>query len=348
MRLPTRPGMPDLSSTRRAASRMLATMRRRFGLDRAFRAKYEAFLQEYQSLNHMTLVDDRPHGDNVDRCYLPHHGILKGQGDESKIRVVFNGSSRTPSGTSLNDALYVGPNLLPVLSDVVTRWRRHRFVFIADIEKMYRQISVHPEDRRLQCILWTDGEQIREYELNTVTYGLACAPFLAIRVLRQLADDEKDRHPLGAETLHNDVYMDDVLTGASTLEAASHLRAEVDELCTAGGFPLRKWAANHAALLRDVPSEHQIRLATDAWLPSADHSVLGLRWCPSTDDFALTVRGPLSGPPTKRAILSQTARLFDPLGWIAPIVIRAKLIIQATWIQHLEWDAPLATEEAAA
>ncbi|KMQ84469.1 hypothetical protein RF55_17694, partial [Lasius niger] len=112
--------------------------------------------------------------------------------------------------------------------------------------------------------------------------------------------------------------------------------------------PLKKWAANHEALLEDVPAEHRLQPSVDALLPSVDHSVLGLRWSPVTDDFALTVRRSEGAPPTKRSLLSQTARLFDPLGWLAPIIVRAKLIIQTAWLQQLDWDAPLADEEAAA
>ncbi|KMQ81546.1 gag-pol polyprotein precursor, partial [Lasius niger] len=140
--------------------------------------------------------------------------------------------------------------------------------------------------------------------------------------------------------------MDDVLTGASSLQVGCQLREQVSSVCMAGGFPLRKWAANHVALLDGIPLEHRLQLSADALLPSADHSVLGLRWSPATDDFALTVRKSTGVPPTKRTILSQTARLFDPLGWLAPIIIRAQLVIQAAWLQWLEWDAPLAVEEA--
>ncbi|KMQ86254.1 hypothetical protein RF55_14807 [Lasius niger] len=194
---------------------------------------------------------------------------------------------------------------------------------------------VHPEDRDLQRILWRKMEE-NKFQLNTVTYGLTCAPYLAIRVLRQLANNEESRFSLGAETLCRDIYMDDVLTGASTVEVDYRLREQVSSLCMAGGFPLRKWAANHVALLDGVPLEHRLQLSADALLPSADHSVLGLRWSPATDDFALTVRRSTGVPSTKRTILSQTARLFDPLGWLAPIIIRAKFIIQAAWLHRLE------------
>lgn len=78
----------------------------------------------------------------------------------------------------------MGPNLVPTLTDVILKWRRHRFVLISDIEKMYRQIVMHSDDRNLQRIVWRDDQIIKEYQLNTVTYGLACAPFLAIRTLK--------------------------------------------------------------------------------------------------------------------------------------------------------------------
>lgn len=134
MHLPTRAGLPDLSSTRRAASHMMDVMSRHFQKDPAFRQLYENFMREYLALGHMTLAAPLPKGSGV--CYLPHHGVLKGEG--LKIRVVFNSSSRAQNGCSLNESLLMGPNLLPALSDVVTRWRRHRYVLTADIEKIYQ------------------------------------------------------------------------------------------------------------------------------------------------------------------------------------------------------------------
>lgn len=104
---------------------------------------------------------------------------------------------------------------------------------------MYRQILVHPADRSLQRIVWREKreEPIREYQLNIVTYGLACAPFLTIRTLHQLADDKELRFPKGADALRQDVYVDDVLTGASTLEEVWDMQRQLQGICMAGGFP---------------------------------------------------------------------------------------------------------------
>src|SRR5580765_408216 len=163
----------------------------------------------------MSPVDSRETASTGRVCYLPHHGVMKSVDGRMKLRVVFNGSSPLPSGTVLNSGLRVGPNLLPALPDILTRWRLHKHAMATDIEKMYRQILVHPADRDLQRIVWRrdSTELIREYRLNTVTYGLACAPFLAIRSLLQLANDEEDRYPLGAAALRRNVYVDDILVG---------------------------------------------------------------------------------------------------------------------------------------
>lgn len=85
--------------------------------------------------------------------------------------------------------------------------RLHAYVFNADIEKIYRQILVHPDDRRYQRILWSVRRTPAEFQLNTVIYGLVCAPYLALRVLRQFAYDDGKHYPKAAKILHNEMSM---------------------------------------------------------------------------------------------------------------------------------------------
>ncbi|XP_029163786.1 uncharacterized protein LOC114935214 [Nylanderia fulva] len=240
-----------------------------------------------------------------------------------------------------------GANHLPALPDVLLRWRQHQYVFVADIEKMYRQILVHPDDCKFQTILWrhSTDDEVREYQLRTVTYGLACAPFLAIRTLRQLATDEEEQFPRGAVALRRDCYVDDVVTGSNTLNDAIALQTEIRNLCLAGGFPLKKWAANDERILTGVPSDHLLQQLPPAW-EGESHSTLGLRWHPQHDQFSFVFHPHAAINHTKRTVLSETARLFDPMGWLAPVVIRAKIFIQSTWLQGLDWDTPLPPSEA--
>jgi len=331
----------SLRETRKSAERLLAAMEKKCRRDPDFGERYSTFLKEYEELGHMREASDQA------ECYLPHHGVLRESSSSTKLRVVFNGSQRIPSGESLNASLLVGANLLPALADVLMRWRWHHYAIVTDIEKMYRQILVTPGDRRYQRILWrsSTSEPVREFELTTVTYGLACAPFLAIRTLRQLADDEKLRFPRGSIALRRDCYVDDIITGASSRVDAIELQHELRQLCMAGGFPLRKWAANHSEILSGIPPEHRLTTNSHTW-EHEEHNTLGLRWLPADDVFAFAIETRTIVTFTKRRVLAETARLFDPLGWLSPVVMRAKILLQSTWLRKLEWDDPLPSPDA--
>lgn len=346
VRLPVSPTLPALAHTRHPAKRLLATMERKFDSNLEFRDLYRDFMQEYERLRQTPAPAI---GEDITArvCFLPHHGVIKEASSSTKLRVVFNGSQRLPTGQSLNDHLLVGPNLLPSLADTLLRWRRHQFAMASDIEKMYRQVLVHPLDRDLQRIVWRydKDDDLIEYTLNTVTYGLSCAPFLAIRALKQLAIDEGERFPKGAKALQTDVYVDDILTGASSLDEALDLQSQLIGLCKAGGFPLRKWAANSRTLLHAIPTDHQMQQNPRSWNATIQPT-LGLQWHPQEDSFSFTIRPGGAGTITKRVALSETARLFDPLGWLAPSIIRAKILLQTTWLRHLDWDTPLSPADA--
>ncbi|XP_024876575.1 uncharacterized protein LOC112457634 [Temnothorax curvispinosus] len=345
VRLPFSKEPTKLSETRRPAERLLTAMERKCEKDPRFGELYRQFMREYEELKHMELASDSPDYKSMPECYLPHHGVLRESSTSTKLRVVFNGSQLTTSSESLNQHLLVGAYLLPALADVLMRWRWHRYAFVTDIEKMYRQILIHPDDRKYQCILWrcTLRALVCVFWLLTVTYGLACAPFLAIRTLKQLAHDEQSQYPQGAITLREDTYVDDV--GANTLSLAIAKQTELRGLCTAGGFPLRKWAANDEEVLSGIPPEHRLRHKPHSW-ESESFSTLGLLWHPTEDTFAFAIHPRTVTSFTKKRVLSKTARLFDPLGWLAPVVIRAKILIQSAWLQRLNWDDPLPSADA--
>lgn len=345
VRLPFRTPPSDLMDTRQPAERLLTAMERKGQKDPRFNEFYRAFMKEYADLGHMELVTSP--ADEATTCYLPHHGVLREASTSTKLRVVFNGSQRTRSGESLNSHLQVGANLLPALANVLMRWRWHRYALVTDIEKMYRQIIVSPEDRGFQQILWRHEvtDNVREYRLNTVTYGLACAPFLAIRTLRQLSDDEASRFPHGSRALRHDCYVDDIVTGANTKSDAINLQFELRKLCMAGGFPLKKWAANFEEILAGIPLEHRLQTPTHSW-KTEGHSTLGVHWHVDDDTFTFAIHPRSITELTKRSVLAETARLFDPLGWLAPVVMRAKIWIQSAWLQRIDWDSPLPQEDA--
>ncbi|GFX49437.1 integrase catalytic domain-containing protein [Trichonephila clavipes] len=149
---------------------------------------------KYEELGHLERVVES--SEPPTHYYIPHHDVLRPEKLTTKLRIVFNGSSPTTTGISLNDILLKGEVKEDVF-ETISRFRRHKFAFTTDIQKMYRQILINPDQQDLKRIIWKQGldAEILTYRLKTVTYGLSNAPFLAIRTLQQLAKDEKSRFP---------------------------------------------------------------------------------------------------------------------------------------------------------
>ncbi|XP_011696421.1 PREDICTED: uncharacterized protein LOC105455072 [Wasmannia auropunctata] len=343
VRLPLSQTPKDFGDSRSIACRALTRMQRRCALNPEFAKLYTNFLAEYETLEHMSRVS--PNETEPGRVfYLPHHGVLRETSATTKLRVVFNGSQRTNAGLSLNDCLYSGPKLQTELSDVLLLWRRHRFVFSADIEKMFRQILVDSRDWDLQRILWSPDEHTApvSYHLRTVTYGLACAPYLALRILKQLAADLGPHYPLAQEILAEQIYVDDVLSGADSLPLARERINQLDALLTAGGFKLQKWVANEPTLLDSIDRERRADMNSLSIDDNTVSRALGLLWQVKQDQFGFRVKGiPVPQTWTKRSVLSVIARLFDPLGWLSPVTVTAKIFFQKLWLEKLGWDEEL-------
>ncbi|XP_062556914.1 uncharacterized protein LOC134221744 [Armigeres subalbatus] len=342
VRLPVKEELlPSIGDTWNIAARRFSAVERRFRSDETLRKSYADFMEEYERLGHMEEVMTRV---ALPQYFLPHHAILRPDSSTTKIRVVFDGSSKSSNQLSLNDLLLTGPTVQPPMICTIINSRFHRFVMKADAEKMFRQILVHPEHRNLQQIAWRQEEckPLKIYRLNTVTYGTSCAPYLSTRVLNQLADDEGNDFPLAASIVKNDFYVDDLLTGANTIEALVEASTQLDGLLKRGGFTLRKWSSNHPSILAHLPEslkEDQTSLELDR---SDSIKTLGLLWFPVADEFGFKVPDlPPLQHVTKRIVLSEMSQLFDPLGLIGPVVASAKMFVQQLWQEKLTWDEEL-------
>jgi len=115
---------------------------------------------------------------------------------------------------------------------------------------MFRQILVTEKDRYWQLVFWRKDEKtpLKIYTLNTVTYNITCAPFLAMRCLKQLTKEEGNRFPLAKQTLMSDFYIDDILT-ADTIADAIALQKQLTLLLSKEQFYLRKWRSNDEQIL---------------------------------------------------------------------------------------------------
>jgi len=141
---------------------------------------------------------------------------------------------------SLNDILMVGPTVQDRLVSHLIRFRAYNYVITADIEKMYRQVWLHENDRRYQRILWRRDDIIETFQLNTLIFGVSSSPFLAIRTIQKLVDDECSKYSRASEILKTHLYVDDLLTGAETMKLMKFERFEMRLLpcCRGAGLLL--------------------------------------------------------------------------------------------------------------
>lgn len=337
-----------LGSSKDIAERRFLSLERRLERDPATKEAYHKFMDEYLTLGHMELVSEpvdyrKPH------CYLPHHPVFKQSSTTTKVRVVYDASCKTSSGYSVNETMLVGPVVQPDLLSTLLKFRFQAIALVADVEKMYRQVLVHPDDRPLQRIVWrfNPTDPISTYELRTVTYGTASAPFLATRTLAQIAQDNSELYPSAADAVAKDFYVDDLISGAPDVESAIKLRREISTMLAAAGFPLKKWASNAPEALRDVPPEDLALLPIYDLQDGQTVTTLGIVWNPQTDTLCFRVQLPAPASVlSKRKVMSYIAQIWDPFGLAGPTTLKAKLFMQRLWaLKHkgevCAWDTPL-------
>jgi hypothetical protein len=323
--LPFKTSAREFPNSREIAVRRFFLLENRLIRNPTLQKDYVAFMQDYLELGHMSLAPPAM-GTTARSYYIPHHCVQKPDSASTKLCVVFDASAKCANGQSLNDTLHTGPKLLQAIVRVLLNFRLHRVVFTADVRQMYRQISIAPNDREFQRIIWRSSpdDALQDYYLNTVTYGICSAPFLAIRTLLQLASDEQSRFPRAAAVVRSDIYMDDIVTGCDSVQDALELQEQLIKLLQCGQFELRKWASNALPIIEHLDSSFRQDVRDfDSGDSVASVKILGLQWLPSQDVFSFKVK-PTDRTCTKRTILSEIARIFYPLGFFIALNVFRK------------------------
>ena len=143
--------------------------------------------------------------------------------------------------------------------------------------------------------------------------------------------------------IERDMYVDDLLSGADSVERALAIQTELIELLQSAGFQLRKWASNNLDPIKALPLDY--RESKDELVFAAESyqiKALGISWQPVPDTFHFKIDiNKTSEAKTKRQVLSEITPLCDPLGWLSPIVVKFKCFVQEMWKRQLTWDEKL-------
>ncbi|XP_037960375.1 uncharacterized protein LOC119689581 [Teleopsis dalmanni] len=209
-----------------AMARLLC-LEKRFKRNSKLNTEYVNFMKEYMDMGHMEKVSKMMLG----KFYMPHQAVMRDDHLTTKFWVVFDVSAKTTNGKSLNEVLHTGPKLQLDIFQLQIKWRLWKYVMTADIEKMCRQVIVTEEDQPYQTILWREDQKklIEEFVLKTVTYGTSCAPFLTKRALLEVAHDYMDQNSKLYQVIKNDFYMNDLMTGADSINERISIQSEISQ-----------------------------------------------------------------------------------------------------------------------
>jgi len=346
VRLPLKPSVEELGDTLKLATTRFLSIERKLMRDEKLKKEYTTFMEEYLGLGHMEEVIDE---DQIPKrvFYLPHHAVIKESSLTTKVRVVFDASARSSTGVTLNDVLMCGPNVQEDVFSILARFRKHQYVLTSDIEKMFRQVAVAKTDWDLQRIVWRakPSDPLCTFRLTTVTYGTTSASFLATQCLVTLAENVKELYPHAARTIRRDFYMDDLMSGADTEEECSKLQQEINDILNSAKLKLRKWCSNSVRVLENIDNVEDDPLFTLEIKDGNTVKSLGLGWKPLADQFHFNITiDPSFNKCTKRTLLSDLHRVFDPLGLLCPVLLRGKMFLQQIWSMKIDWDTQLPPE----
>ena len=333
-----------------AYSRLKPLKKRGRTSDETYRKHYVEFMNSVIQNNYAELVPQNK--TQIERkavWYIPHHGVYHPK-KPHKIRVVFDCSAQF-EGESLNKHLLQSPDLTNNLTGVLCRFRRELVAVMCDIEAMFYQVKV-PEDCRdlLRFLWWEDGDTSREpkeYRMTVHLFGAASSPGCSNFALKTTASDNEDKlGSAAAEFLRRDFYVDDGLKSVPSIEDAVELVRSVKEMCKRGGFNLHKFTSNNKEVIQHIPEADRAEDIKNLdfvreVLPV--ERALGVQCCIESDVFKFTI-ALRDRPCTRRGILSTVSSIFDPLGFVAPVLLEGKSILQELCRQNVGWDDPVPEE----
>ncbi|XP_033100194.1 uncharacterized protein LOC117103698 [Anneissia japonica] len=326
----------------------LASLKRKLSGDRDLKEKYVETVESYISNGYAEPAEDKQ---GQDAWYLPHHPVINPH-KAGNVRIVFDCAAKW-RGTSLNDNLIKGPEMTSNLVQVLLRFRQERIALVADVESMFHQVQVRPEDRdNLRFLWWKNGDISKapsDYRMTVHLFGATSSPCCAGYALRRTADDQelKNLDVIGKraiDVIRNGFYVEDCLTSVGTTEEAIELAHRLRNILQNGGFRLTKWVSSDRSVLDSIPETERAPSVPVNLDHLPTERTLGVSWDAETDMFKFEVELK-EKPCTRRGILSVTSSIYDPLGFAAPFVLFAKSLLQTVCRRSSEWDDQLQPQE---
>ncbi|XP_066913300.1 uncharacterized protein [Clytia hemisphaerica] len=279
--------------------------------------------------------------------FIPWRAVWKPGSVSTPCRVVFDASSQTSTGFSLNDIIAKGRNNMNLLQEIAIRFLIHRAAFTTDVSKMYNTVKLCEEHWCYQRYVWQeelDPQRIPEEKvIKTLIYGVRSAGNQSEYALREIARLSQDLYPEASKIILNDTYVDDCVSGENSIELARQRSQELEQVVNKGGFKLKGIVISGEDPPETMSEDQQsVTVAGMKWFPKQDVISLNI----GEMNFAPKRRGKKSASSTniipdkltRRHCASKVGEVFDLLGRVTPITAQFKLDLHDLVIQKFDWD----------
>ena len=250
------------------------------------------------------------------------------------MRVVFDCAAKY-HGESLNNEIPQGPDLTNSLVGVLLRFRQENIAMMADVEAMFHQVYMHPKDLNALKFLWFQNGDLsaepHEYQMMVHLFGDVWSPSCSNFALKKTAADHDEKFDTYViSTVNRNFYVDDLLKSVKDSEEAIRVYKQVCEFLSLGGFRLTKWISNNRAVLNAIPESEWSKDLKDISIENEElptERALGLQWDAEIDKFTFKICQK-EKPLTRRGMLSIISSVYDPIGFVSPFILTAKIILQ--------------------
>ena len=266
--------------------------------------------------------------------WIPHRPVIKvEQQVTTKIRPVFNASLKVNNLPSLNESAYTGIDLMSSLPKLLLHFRSNPYVMLSDVKQAFLQIKLKLEDDKNKfAFFWLKEGELVCYRYNTLIFGFTTSPFILNYIIKYHASSYPDDEC--TKLLSNNFYVDNFIVTGKDLNYLKEIYNLSNSRMEEGGFVLRSWATNDNTELKNLMLEEG-RLAEHG---CNEERVLGYRYNTMNDTVSLANFELDINANTKRTILAQTSKIFDPLSLFLPVTIRGRLLMRSLWKLKVDWD----------
>ncbi len=301
-----------------------------------------------------------------DGLYWAMFPVVNKKSETTPVRPVMDGAAKClgkDKKRSINDVCFSkGPNMINDLTQVLTRFRRYNVGIMGDVSKMFLKVQVPEEYRKYYRFLWCsrDGTETYVFQFCGHLFGNNGSPTCAIWTTQRNARDYVARYPRAVEMIVKSTIVDDHIDSVPTDEEAIELIRQLVEIHANIGLKIAKFNSNSKVVSGNLPegtSKSESMVSFDSYVAETTYApgtekkapqvrTLGQQWNMVEDYFTFgDFEVDENTKWTKAACLSQAHKVFDPLGFVCPLMLEARIFLQGLWVKEFDWQDAITQEE---